>query len=379
MFRKASKGLLKLSDGTCIEGLLLNEKLSNTHFFSVSYATNQLGYQEAITDPSYKGQLLVLTSPHIGSTGINKKLNESDEIHIRGLVLSSLEPGYGHHSSESDTLKWLENKVPVLHSVDTRSLALYLRKNRNTLQGSITEEGNNNQLVLIEDAENWDGKIETSEYSCNKDYVLLIDFGCKKSIESEIANSGLAFVKSSIQEAFSLSISRNISAVIFSNGPGNPTDVYARFVPQINKLLSLDIPILGICMGFQLIALAYGAKIKRMDFSHNSTNHPIIDYNDNKVLVTTHNHMYCIDESISQSQEVEITHRSLVDGVIEGIKIKNRKIAGYQFHPEAGPGPSDSLNLLQNFLNGVKLDAETKKHKKYSHNRFRSYCHRSGL
>lgn len=359
------KAILALEDGTIFEGNSIG--IQGVSAGEVIFNTAMTGYQEVLTDPSYAGQIITFTYPHIGNTGINDIDNESNKVHASGVVIQSLSEFASHWRSQETLNEFLiSQKIVGICGIDTRKLTLCLRE-KGALQGCIVSDKINRQKAIELARRSY--KIEgrdfslavtcKSPYTLNPDnpyHIVLIDYGVKKSIINILSSLGF---KITVVPAHSNPVellSYGPLAIVLSNGPGDPRAMcYA--INTIKILLNRNIPLFGICLGCQLLGLALGANTHKMPFGHHGCNHPIQDLRDKSVLISTQNHGFCIsDENLPN--DIFVTHRSLFDGSIQGIQSKTLRIMGLQGHPEAGPGTVDMKKYFQEFLDQLVLPSK---------------------
>jgi len=337
----------------------------------VCFNTSMTGYQEILTDPSYTDQIMTFTYPHIGNVGINDVDMESDAIAVRGLIVRAPTRITSNYRSEDDLEAWLQEQGVVgLAGIDTRALVRHLRDN-GAQNGVIVSDGMSAEDALAM-ARSWDGlegrdlvgqvsrkageswdigtydldatAFETPEL---KKHVVAFDYGCKRNIFRKLVDRGLKVTIVPAQATAAEVLAMKPDGIFLSNGPGDPAAVgYA--VETIRDLLKADTPIFGICMGHQLLSQALGMSTFKLKFGHRGGNHPVKDETTGKIEITSQNHGFAVcDENVPEN--VEITHRSLFDGTVEGLCIKNRPVFSVQYHPEASPGPHDADYLFDRF------------------------------
>jgi carbamoyl-phosphate synthase small subunit len=363
--------LLVLEDGTIFKGKSIGS--SGTSLGEVVFNTAMTGYQEILSDPSYCDQIITLTYPHIGSTGVNVTDNESNNIVAKGLIIRDLPLIESNWRSENTLTNYLkDNNIIAIAEIDTRSLTRHLRKN-GSMKGCITNELDEEKA--LEKAKNWHGlkntdlakvvstkenyefnqgsyDLKTGEFykSKAKYKVVVYDFGVKKNILRMLCDRDCDLIVVPAQTNIEDVLKLNPDGVFLSNGPGDPEPCdYA--IKATKELLAKDIPVFGICLGHQILALASGVKTSKMKFGHHGANHPVKDIVNNKVVITSQNHGFAVDDGSGLSENIEITHKSLFDDSIQGIKVKGKKAFGFQGHPEASPGPQDCSYLFDDFVN----------------------------
>jgi len=348
----------------------------------IVFNTAMTGYQEVVSDPSYKNQIITFTYPHIGNVGINNEDQESNTSYVSGLVLSEVPTKASNWRSSSDFIDYLKhNKIVCIADLDTRHIASIIR-NKGAMSACIihSEKGINKAKKELKSYSGIIGAELASKVSVKKKYpfkenifeyredksiankklkVIAYDFGVKKNILRILNSMGCTVevvpAKTTAEEILDL----KPDGIFLSNGPGDPEP--CEFAIQaIKKLFNHNVPIFGICLGHQLISLASGAKTKKMKYGHHGANHPVIDLKTGKVMITSQNHGFVIDED-SLPKSFHVTHRSLFDNTIQGIKHKKFPIFSFQGHPEACPGPHDVNHLFKNFINLMKKNINAKK------------------
>lgn len=348
------KGKLILEDGSIFEGNLLGDT-NALKVGEVVFNTSMTGYQEVLTDPSYYGQIVVMTYPLIGNYGVNLFDDQSKKVQVKGFIVREISDFYSNWESDLSLDEFLKKeKIVILEGVDTRAITQVIR-NKKAMNGKIIK-ADDNMNETVEEINNYTNKQPVYQVTTKKDYVVqglkrngikvaIIDFGIKENIlkniklrvqEMKIFNAG--FKPEDIVEY-------NPTGLFLSNGPGDPetlTDIINNLKCVIEKY-----PTFGICLGHQLIALIYGLETRKMKFGHRGANHPVINKKTNKVFISSQNHGY---EVIGKSEAIEVIYENVNDKTIEGIAVKNKDIFSVQFHPEASPGPHDSLFLFDEFI-----------------------------
>jgi len=356
---------LVLADGTVFPGYSIGVNSSTVG--EVVFNTSMTGYQEILTDPSYDEQIVTLTYPHIGNVGINQQDMESPKIWAKGLIIRDLSPIVSNWRAQQSLVQFLnEQNMVAIAGVDTRRLTRLVRQ-KGAQKGCITV-GNNIQASLAKadafpglvgkdlaskvsnyaiDPLFW-GKENTAELIARKWHVVLVDCGYKRNIFNLLEANGCRVTIVSAQTSAEDILKLKPHGVVYSNGPGDP-GVCDYAIQAIQELLQKNIPIFGICLGCQLLALALGAKTIKMKLGHHGSNHPVQDLKTKKVFISSQNHEFSIDET-SLPKDIEITYRSLFDGSIQGIKHKTKKAFAFQGHPEASPGPRELEQLFKDFI-----------------------------
>ncbi len=357
---------LLLRDGTRFDGISIGA--SGIAVGEVVFNTAMTGYQEILTDPSYAQQIVTLTYPHIGNTGVNDEDVESDGIYAAALVirdLPSTASSWRRKQNLSDYL--IDNKVIAIADIDTRRLTRHLRMH-GAQDGVVFDEA-----VSQDDAEvalhNFSGlkaKDLAQHVSTKKSYrwdaeknserhVVAFDYGIKRNILRHLAARGCHITVVPAKTTAAEVLAQQPDGIFLSNGPGDPEPCdYA--IDTIRELLPSGLPVFGICLGHQLLGLASGAQTMKMKFGHHGANHPVLDLSSKRVMLTSQNHGFCIDEA-SLPEQLEVSHLSLFDNTIQGIRHKNYPAFGFQGHPEASPGPHDVNALFDNFIQQMESNA----------------------
>ena len=363
--------ILALEDGQIFWGRSIG--LKGETVGEVVFNTAMTGYQEILTDPSYSQQIVVLTYPHIGNTGINIVDEESSGVYAAGLIIRDLPISHSNWRSEMNLAKYLSSKnIVAISNIDTRALTRHLRIN-GALNGCIIVANNINSDQAIEKAKAFLGlknmdlakvvsttksytfsqgsyDLEHSDFrkATSKFKVAVYDYGVKKNILRMLVDRGCELTVFNAESPVEEVLDINPDGIFLSNGPGDPEPCdYA--IDNIKKLLEKGLPIFGICLGHQLLSLASGAKTEKMKFGHHGANHPVQELKSNRVLITSQNHGFAVSEDAIPAN-IEVTHRSLFDKTIQGIKIKNKPAFSFQGHPEASPGPHDVSMLFDEFI-----------------------------
>ncbi|MGJ7911594.1 carbamoyl phosphate synthase small subunit [Neobacillus sp. LXY-1] len=353
-----NQGYLTLETGEVFEGVLIGADQDSLG--EVVFNTSMTGYQEIITDPSYAGQIITFCYPIIGNYGVNTLDDESISPALSGVIIGDLCETPSHFQSIqkfSDKLK--AAAVPGIAGVDTRKLVKTIRS-RGTVKGYLSKT---KQFNFTGDSKEplWVDQVSTKKiqyFKNNGPHVVLMDFGYKKSILTALQAEGCAVTIVPYNTTFEKMKSINPDGVLFSNGPGDPMEL-KKWFPEIQKI-SQHFPSLGICLGHQLIALAFGAKTEKLAYGHRGGNHPVKELETGKVKITAQNHGYVVkDESIDE-KVFDVTYRNVNDRSIEGLKHKYYPIRTVQFHPEAHPGPSDTEYILKEFVAQIASLGETR-------------------
>ena len=354
----------------------------------VCFNTSLTGYQEIISDPSYAGQIINFTFPHIGNVGTNKEDHESDKIWTRGVILNSEITDPSNYRSFLHLDTWLKkNKIVGITGLDTRSLTNFIR-DKGAPKGTInySETGKFNINKLINNTIKWSGlknldlaeavstkknyiwrgfktwKKETGYKKNNKKiyHVVAIDYGIKKNILRYFSDFNCKVTVVSCKTSSEKILNLKPDGIFLSNGPGDPAATGKYAIKIIKELIKENLPIFGICLGHQILALALGGKTKKMKLGHRGANHPVKNLIHDNVEITSQNHGFeVVEETLPKN--IVVTHKSLFDNSIEGIKLKNKPIFSVQYHPESNPGPQDSVYLFEEFINNIKKNAKKKR------------------
>lgn len=355
----ARKGYLLLENGSVFAGKLLGQ-LSPTSG-EVVFNTSMVGYDQVISDPSYAGQIVIMTFPLIGNYGINRHHLESDTPWLRALVARELcpESGCQHYQQEMRLDEYLQdNNIPCLTGVDTRALTRMIRT-RGTMGGVIVDSLDEKEeliksanLGLQPPPEGFvmqvSRKVITHLGSGSSKRIVLMDFGVKKSIITSLLRLGCEVLIVPAATTASEIMALNPDGVLLSNGPGDPLNCpYA--IHTISNLLG-KLPIFGICLGHQLLALALGGDTYKMPFGHRGGNHPVKNLQNGRVFITSQNHGYAVNKDSLKDPDLELSFINLNDNSVEGLRHRHLALMSVQFHPEAAPGPEDTRYLFDDFM-----------------------------
>ncbi|MEN8906019.1 MAG: glutamine-hydrolyzing carbamoyl-phosphate synthase small subunit [Clostridiales bacterium] len=347
------KAVLVIEDGSYYTGEAFGA--FGEAFGEIVFNTSMTGYQEITTDPSYNGQMVVMTYPLIGNYGFNNDDNESYKTHIQGFIVKEFCDHASNWRINQKNEEYFKFKNIVgIKNIDTRKLTQELRKN-GTMFGVISTKTGNTKTLLESLKKEKEKKRNlvmevTTKVPINHlgkgKKIVLIDFGTKYNIPRILENLSCNLSILPAYSNYKEILKYNPDGIVLSNGPGNPEDL-PDIIETIKRLLG-EKPILGICLGHQLLGLALGGKTYKLKFGHHGSNHPVKDLQTNKCYITSQNHNYALSNEIDSS--VEITHINLNDSTIEGFKHKNLKVLSIQYHPEASPGPTDSGYIFNEFL-----------------------------
>jgi len=379
-------GILVLENKKVFKGIGIGYRGKATG--EVCFNTSLTGYQEIMSDPSYAGQIINFTFPHIGNVGTNKEDYESKNIWTRGVIFNSEITSPSNYRAFLHLDKWLKkNKIVGITGLDTRSLTNFIRDKgapKGTIAHSKTGKFNISKMTnltlkwsglknldlaeKVTTSKNyiWEGfktwKKETGFKKNTKSYfhVVAIDYGIKKNILRYFSEFNCKVTVVSCKTSSKKILSLKPNGIFLSNGPGDPAATGKYAIGIVKNLIKKNIPIFGICLGHQILALALGGKTKKMKLGHRGANHPVKNLVNDNVEITSQNHGFeVVKETLPRN--IEITHKSLFDNSIEGIKLKNKPIFSVQYHPESNPGPQDSVYLFQEFINNMKKNAKKKR------------------
>jgi len=357
----STPAILALADGSVFSGVSVGA--SGETVGEVVFNTGMTGYQEILTDPSYRRQIVTFTYPHIGNTGINPEDGESPRIQVAGIILRELSlivSNWRATESLTDFLK--RDNIVAIAGIDTRQLTRILREKGAQSGCIVTGKTSADEAIVkarsFAGLHNKDLAIEVTTSAIikrlekNKLHLVVYDFGVKENILRLLEARGCRLTIVPATTSAEAVLKLKPDGVVLSNGPGDPAACdYA--IRNIQQLMEKNIPLFGICLGFQLIALAFGAKTLKMKFGHHGINHPVQDVRSKKIFITSQNHSFCVDEK-TLPPELMITHVSLFDHTLQGFLHKTKKIMAFQGHPEAGPGPHDITSLFDEFLTYAK-------------------------
>ena len=383
--QKLIKAFLVLSDGTVFEGWGFGAEGETVG--EVVFNTSMTGYQEILTDPSYKGQIVAMTYSQIGNYGINDEDMESGIPNVEGFIAKESFDFPSNWRSQENLAQYLkENNKVGIHGIDTRALTKHLRDNgvqmgiistidpdpqsllkkirqhpgissldlvkevttKQTYKWtkSVWKLGNSADVQKCKSAKEKDNsKLKTQNLNLKR--VVVYDFGVKMNILRHLVNAGFDVTVVPAQTPAEEALDMNPDGIVLSNGPGDPETV-TYGIEAAKKLMGKK-PVLGICLGHQILGLAMGGRTYKLKFGHHGGNHPVMDLSTRKVEITSQNHNYCVDIN-SLNGQVELTHKNLYDGTEEGMRHAELPVISFQHHPEAGPGPNDSGNIFKRFM-----------------------------
>ena len=387
-----SKAILALEDGTVFKGQAFgaNESVAG----EVCFNTSMTGYQEILTDPSYKGQIVTMTYPLIGNYGVNDQDIESYQSHTSGFVIRELSPVVSNYRSDCSLNEYMaKNNIPGIQGIDTRALTKKLRV-RGSMNGYLTTEQDVSEEEALEKARDWpgligidfvkevthksafewdqqdqvsaafrlphgptelDGRIQRKDLPAAEIPIVAYDFGVKYNILRMLRQQGFKVIVLPANTPAEEALRYNPAGIFLSNGPGDPSAVsYAA--QAVAELIQKGLPIFGICLGHQILSLAMGGKTSKLKFGHRGANHPVKDLDSGRVEITSQNHGFTVDAD-SLPSEVTVNRINLNDQTVEGLRHKNKPVYCVQYHPEASPGPHDSSNMFNEFRQLVEKHA----------------------
>ena len=379
--------ILVLQNGKFFKGLGLGYQGTATG--EVCFNTSITGYQEIISDPSYAEQIINFTFPHVGNVGTNKEDHESDKIWTRGVIINTEITNPSNYRSLKHLDRWLKkNKIVGITGIDTRNLTNFIR-DKGAPKGTISffKKNKLNIKKLLKITQTWSGlkNLDLAErVTTKKNYewqdfktwnktngflknkkkilhVVAIDYGIKKNILRYFSDFNCKVTIVSCKTSAADIIKEKPNGIFLSNGPGDPAATGKYAIPIIKKLIKNNLPIFGICLGHQLLALTLGAKTEKMKLGHRGANHPVKNLIKGNVEITSQNHGFEVVKR-NLPRNVRITHQSLFDNSIEGIQLKNKPIFSVQYHPESNPGPQDSVYLFKQFIMSMKKNAKKKRY-----------------
>ncbi len=391
-----ASGLLVLEDGSVFAG---EAAVAGTRFGEVVFNTSMTGYQEVLTDPSYRGQIVVMTQPHIGNYGTSPEIGESDRPWVEGFVARQFTARPSNHGSGEGLLPYLRrNGVPALHGIDTRALVRRLREH-GALRGVVTSERSDAASLVAElaDFPTMAGRALVNEVTCAAAYEIgafaataaagahgshpshpsgaagepgglspagdrparchlaVYDFGVKSNILRSLSQRGARLTVLPAHTPARDCLALGVDGVVLSNGPGDPEPL-GGIVEAVRQLLAADMPLLGICLGHQLLGLALGGETFKLKFGHHGGNQPVRETATGKVSITSQNHGFAVRPD-SLPSSCAVTQLNLNDGTVEGFDVGDRPVFSVQYHPEAAPGPHDAADLFDRFLLAVGAGA----------------------
>lgn len=353
-------GILLLEDGSQWEGALFgaDHEAHGEAVFNTAFA----GYEEVLTDPSYAGQIVVMTAPHLGNYGINLEDMESSRCHLKGFVMKDLSLVSSNWRSKETLEDFLSQQhVTALADVDTRDIVKHLRQ-KGAMRAAIAKSSCDCKALLerIQQSPSMEGADFVKEVSCaaishhknEGERIALYDFGLKQNILNNLLKLGFETWVLPASTPASEALNLKPKGILLSNGPGDPAAL-PDLIENTRALLKAEIPVMGICLGYQVLSLALGAKTYKLKFGHRGVNHPVKNLETGQISITSHNHGFAVDPD-RFPQSLLQTYLNLYDNTLEGFRHRDFPFWGVQFHPEASPGPHDAVSIFQDFAALVK-------------------------
>ncbi len=360
---KHKPAILALADGTVVRGRAIG--ITGTTGGELCFNTSMTGYQEIFTDPSYYGQMMMMTYPHIGNYGTQPRDDEARRVMVAGIICRAFSDEYSNTMADRSLQEYLEdNKITGISGVDTRKLVRHVRE-KGVMNAVISSE-ETDEKKLVQMAKEWDDmeglelatkvtRAEAQTVNGKDDFrVAAFDYGIKQNIINNLNKRGCTLrifpAKTPLEEIKAW----EADGYFFSNGPGDPTATAEYALEAVNYAKETGKPVFGICLGHQLMALSEGLKTTKMFVGHRGANQPVKNIQTGLVEISTQNHGFAVDENSMDEKIAEVTHINLNDGTIEGLKFKNFPGFSVQYHPEASPGPHDSAYLFDQFIDMMK-------------------------
>ncbi len=363
MENSSAGALLLLEDGSLFEGRSVSE---GTRFGEVVFNTSMTGYQEILTDPSYRAQIVVMTLPHVGNYGIAGAAAESSRPWVEGFVARRFTDMASSHASEEELVPYLRrHRIPAIDRLDTRAVVRRIRRH-GALRGVITTERSDVNALTDElrSFPTMTGRALVHEVTCREAYRIepstglekhwhlgVFDFGVKANILHSLADRGALLTVFPASTKAEEVVAAGVDGVVLSNGPGDPEPL-TEIVGEIRKLIGSGLPMFGICLGHQLLGLAVGGKTFKLKFGHHGANQSVKDLDSGRILITSQNHGFAVDPE-SLPSNCRVNQVNLNDGTVEAFAIEDRPVLSTQYHPEAAPGPHDAADLFDRFLGSI--------------------------
>lgn len=361
-YKRKEDGIIVLADGTVFYGKSIGIK--GTAFGEICFNTGMTGYQEVFTDPSYYGQIMLSTNPHIGNYGVNADEVDSDGIKIAGLVCKNFSYDYSRPDAEGSLFDYLAaHQLVVISDVDTRALTAYIRDN-GAMNAVLSTDGKSVEELkaLLNEVPSMEGLELSSVVSTKEPYfygnpeskyrVSVLDLGIKTNILRCLAERDCYVKVFPYNSTYEALLSFNPNGIFLSNGPGDPQALADKGVLAVVKqVVEGDLPVFGICLGHQLICLSQGVGTYKMFSGHRGVNHPVLNLLTGKGEITSQNHGFAVSkEALTNHPTLEISHLHLNDQTVAGVRMKNKAVFSVQYHPESSPGPHDSRYLFDDFV-----------------------------
>lgn len=372
------EGILLLEDGSLYRGIAHSP---GTAFGEVVFNTSMTGYQEILTDPSYRRQIVVMTQPHIGNYGTHASAEESSRPWVEGFIARRFTAQASNHGSDRDLLRYLaDHRIPALGSIDTRALVRRLQQ-KGAMRGVLSSQVDalDELKSRLAEVPTMKGRALVDEVTGDREHdlppqprdgcadgtrraeaglhIALYDFGAKASIAECLRRRGARVTVLPAHTPAKRLRQLGVHGVMLSNGPGDPEPL-TSIIETVRELVEGELPLFGICLGHQLLGLALGGRTFKLKFGHHGGNQPVRDLATGKVSITSQNHGFAVDPD-SLPSGCQVTHKNLNDGTVEGLALADRNIFSVQYHPEAAPGPHDAYELFDHFLERVEQHAST--------------------
>lgn len=360
---------LMLEDGSCFEGFSMGAE--GVSFGELVFNTAVAGYQEILTDPSYRGQIVLMTHTEIGNYGVNREDYESERIHANGFIVKRLSPVASSWRAQLPLHAFMARNGTVgIQGVDTRAITRRIREAGAMKCGITTmqipaeeflpqirqQPGLDSQDLVAQVTTSAPYELENHSLDAGIERLVVVDFGVKQSILKYLLRFTRKLFVMPAGSSYEDIMARQPDGILLSNGPGDPSVLHSA-IQTAKHLVDTGIPIFGICLGHQILALACGARVEKMRFGHHGGNHPVRDLETGRIAITSQNHGYAVQVDEAFPETLKVTHINLNDGSVEGFRHVHAPVFSVQFHPEAAPGPNDALHLFERFAHTVQRGA----------------------